>query len=35
MSISPAHPDAVDLNGDGEAGELQVHSGDHIPGMYL
>jgi len=33
VSSSPAHPDAVDLNGDGEARELQVRSGDRIPGI--
>ncbi len=32
-SSSPAHPDARDLNGDGEAREIRVHSGDRIPGI--
>ena len=33
VATSPAHPDAVDLNGDGEAREIRVHSGDRIPGV--
>ena len=32
-STSPAHPDALDLNGDGEAREIRVHRGDRIPGI--
>jgi outer membrane receptor protein involved in Fe transport len=33
ISSSPAHPDAVDLNGDGQAREVEVKSGDRIPGI--
>ena len=33
VSSSPAHPDATDLNGDGEARELQIRNGDRIPGI--
>ena len=33
VATSPAHPDAVDLNGDGDAREIQVRSGDRIPGI--
>ena len=31
--LSPNHPAAVDLDGDGEDEELQVKSGDKIPGL--
>lgn len=33
VATSPAHPDAVDLNGDGDAREIQVRNGDRIPGI--
>jgi outer membrane receptor protein involved in Fe transport len=32
-SSSPAHPGARDVNGDGKAREIRVHSGDRIPGI--
>jgi len=32
-ATSPAHPDAVDLNSDGEAREIRVHRGDRIPSI--
>jgi iron complex outermembrane receptor protein len=33
VATSPAHPDAVDLNGDGDAREIRVRNGDRIPGI--
>ncbi len=33
VGISANHPNAVDLNGDGDANEIQVNSGDRIPGI--
>ncbi len=33
LVLSPNHPAAADLDGDGEAEELQVKSGDNIPGF--
>jgi len=33
IGSSPFHPQAQDLNGDGEATEIQVEEGDRIPGV--
>ena len=33
LVLSPNHPAAADLNGNGDAEELQVRSGDNIPGF--
>ena len=33
VASSPNHPDAEDLNGNGEDGEIQVEAGDQIPGI--
>ncbi len=33
FGISANHPNAADLNGDGDADEIQVNSGDRIPGI--
>ncbi|MAS81718.1 MAG: TonB-dependent receptor [Legionellales bacterium] len=33
VGISANHPNATDLNGDGDADEIQVDSGDRIPGI--
>lgn len=33
LVLSPNHPAAADLDGDGEAEELQVRSGDRLPGF--
>lgn len=33
IGISANHPNAADLNGDGDADEIQVSSGDRIPGI--
>ncbi|MBL1143139.1 MAG: TonB-dependent receptor [Proteobacteria bacterium] len=33
IGISANHPNAADLNGDGDADEIQVNSGDRIPGV--
>jgi iron complex outermembrane recepter protein len=33
IGISANHPNAADLNGDGDADEIQVNSGDRIPGI--
>ncbi len=33
VGISANHPNAADLNGDGDANEIQVNSGDRIPGI--
>lgn len=33
FGVSANHPNAADLNGDGDADEIQVNSGDRIPGI--
>jgi len=33
VGISANHPNATDINGDGDADEIQVNSGDRIPGI--
>ncbi len=33
IGISANHPNAVDINGDGDADEIQVSDGDRIPGI--
>ncbi len=33
IGVSANHPNAADLNGDGTASEIQVNSGDRIPGI--
>tara|TARA_R110002096_G_scaffold190214_1_gene371216 strand:+ start:11097 stop:13493 length:2397 start_codon:yes stop_codon:yes gene_type:complete len=33
VGISANHPNASDINGDGDANEIQVNSGDKIPGI--
>ncbi|MFT5395397.1 MAG: iron complex outermembrane receptor protein [Gammaproteobacteria bacterium] len=33
VGVSANHPNATDLNGDGDANEIQVDSGDNIPGI--